>query len=336
MVYIVSCLSHLIQASFANSIAKELRFFYGNKFILGVVVTSKLADQRINYTTWRPDEESTILPGGGFLEVNNLPSLFQTIGYLKYFYREEGNILLRGQCDWYGSLSAKLFRPIDKDIRVQSRIEKIGEIVQNQMVDVNGKQVLSDVPIYAREPLLQHYGLSTQWLDFVDNIWVALWFACHQAVPAPGGYSFRKVDSHLAFEAGSEKKARNGISWSEGLSYIILVKTGLGKEIEPGLIKTKDMSVIDLRKACPSFFVRPHAQHGLLAKLCGNKTDFSENIVGIIGVPKSLALEWLGDGRLINVPSLFPSPNYDAGYARLLNVARAGDDVYGKCEIIYP
>ncbi|WP_420914265.1 FRG domain-containing protein [Comamonas aquatica] len=28
---------------------------------------------------------------------------------------------------------------------------------------------------------MQHYGLNTTWIDIVDNIWVALWFACHEA-----------------------------------------------------------------------------------------------------------------------------------------------------------
>ncbi|GAA0468199.1 hypothetical protein Ade02nite_79030 [Paractinoplanes deccanensis] len=37
----------------------------------------------------------------------------------------------------------------------------------------------SGVPRYAAEPLLQHYGIRTRWLDLVGNIWSALWFACH-------------------------------------------------------------------------------------------------------------------------------------------------------------
>jgi hypothetical protein len=46
---------------------------------------------------------------------------------------------------------------------------------------VDAMPIFQQIKLFSHEPLLQHYGLATTWIDLVDNIWVALWFACHKA-----------------------------------------------------------------------------------------------------------------------------------------------------------
>jgi hypothetical protein len=159
------------------------------------------------------------------------------------------------------------------------------------------------VPRYAAEPLLQHYGLRTRWLDVVDNLWVALWFACHRFVQA---------DEHIHV-------VRRNIA-DGGEEYVFIVTVGLQEEmteVQPGLYRSPTAArVIDLRKAVPSFYLRPHAQHGLLIRPLG---DVGELQLAAFEVPLSRALEWLGSSVLLSPFGLYPPASVDVGYRRLLN-----------------
>jgi hypothetical protein len=46
--------------------------------------------------------------------------------------------------------------------------------------------------------------------------------------------------------------------------------------------------------------------------------DYNSAVVGSIRVSLDDALDWLGEGKLVNVHSLFPPPFYDEGYRILL------------------
>ena len=56
-------------------------------------------------------------------------------------------------------------------------------------VRINDPSTVDNEPIHklATEPLLQHYGIETRWLDVVDSVPHALFFATHQLVASPRG-----------------------------------------------------------------------------------------------------------------------------------------------------
>ena len=171
---------------------------------------------------------------------------------------------------------------------------------------------------YAHEALLQHYGLKTTWIDLVDNIWVALWFACHNARTAG------PCSEYLHFERRIPRID------TTGKAYILLIAADAAAPdpTRPGLSAGANTELIDLRIAAPSFFVRPHAQHGLLMRMKGNHTqrplEYGAQIRGILEIDLADALEWLGNSTALSTHSLFPPPAYDNGYNTLLQAQFQG------------
>jgi hypothetical protein len=129
------------------------------------------------------------------LEIRSLPVLVKAVGYLKYLF--SGQVFLRGQSRLYGkSILPTLYRGTragtrsKADARIQTLIRQSAEWkcehkdhhrtkCTEKVARSTARLVSGGVPRYAVEPLLQHYGIRTRWLDVVDNLWVALWFACH-------------------------------------------------------------------------------------------------------------------------------------------------------------
>jgi hypothetical protein len=81
----------------------------------------------------------------------------------------------------------------------------------------------------------------------VDNLWVGLWFACHQ---------FERVGTHAHIVRAVPTGADDAV-----FLIAVVVNHGL-EESEPGFYRSASARVIDLRKALPSFYVRPHANMG--------------------------------------------------------------------------
>ena len=239
--------------------------------------------------------------------------LVQAAGYLKHNRAQEKKkaVYFRGQNKLYSTLQPTLYRKMIKmrgrekrDVAILGFLEKIRK----------DKSILRAVDPWVQEPLLQHYGLKTRWLDVIDNVWIALWFACHTAHP------FGKHGEFLHFE---KRIVRHTIP-AERYAYILLLESATTPDANagPGCYIDSNSATIDLRVAAPSQFIRPHAQHGLcLQALSGHgkpKTDFSELLCGIIRVDLEDALEWLGNGDLLSVHALFPPPPYDFGFQELL------------------
>jgi len=193
-----------------------------------------------------------------------------------------------------------------------------------------GAAFIANTPKELREPLLQHYGYATRWIDLVDNAWIALWFGLNECVEYRGKsasgpsvhwiYRKRRPAASLppVGEAGPESD----------YAYILLFQPGedaAPDESLPGLAVGKNWTVADLRRGTPSLYVRPHAQHGLLARRTAYcdvaSTDLSDGVVGRVRVHLVLADEWLGAGNLLSVHHLFPPPHFDGGYWRLLGRA---------------
>jgi hypothetical protein len=179
------------------------------------------------------------------------------------------------------------------------------------------------------EPLLQHYGLRTRWIDTVDNIWIALWFACHDFVVEEKS---KRYAHHLRRSVAQEP---------DGYAYISVISSGLVEPVgTPGCWEGSMSRVIDLRVTAPSVYLRPHAQHGLLIA-ASNWNEIETIDIGplhqaSLKIRLGDALEWLGDGTMLRPFVLFPPATVDHGYRRLLEYAKPPPANLGKFLVYGP
>ncbi|MET3355643.1 UNVERIFIED_ORG: hypothetical protein ABID33_003568 [Xanthobacter viscosus] len=239
--------------------------------------------------------------------VQNPHALIQAAGYLKHIAEPYERVFYRGQSKLHGSLKPSLYRDIKDRKKEDKKHEKLNKIISTFNESAS---IFDNIPPYAVEPLLQHYGIKTSWIDLVDNIWVAIWFSVYQC------HSFGKASQFIHFEQRSPKEGKFG--------YILCVAVDENMNLSPrkGTIRGDHTELVDLRIAVPSVFLRPHAQHGLLFRDKGSngsrEIDYSKYIKGIVRYSLSDAISWLGKGIIHDVRALFPPPFYDNGYAILL------------------
>ena len=209
--------------------------------------------------------------------VSTAHALIQAAGYLKFVEGpHKKSVFFRGQRQLYGALSPTLYRGIATQNAQSRRTTAIAEACRTIAGD---NAIFDQVPPEAHEALLQHYGLNTSWIDLVDNVWVALWFACHRA-KASGDHG-----QFLHFER------RNPADDASPFAYILLVATDLVQSdpFVPGLWRGPRTELIDLRVAAPSIFLRPHAQHGVLFRMRADSIrrpiDYGVQVLDIIRSP---------------------------------------------------
>ena len=243
--------------------------------------------------------------------IKSVHDLTQFIGYGKYINSIYHNVFLRGQTDLYnGALIPSLYRDRSRINTLTSRYnERINELKKNI-------KSFSQYERVVLEPLLQHYGIKTPYIDLVDNIWVALWFALHQT-------KAKLINSHeYIYYCNSENE----------YSYILLIATDAIKNSnQRGVYVGEQTKLIDLRKALPSYFLRPHAQHAyMLRKKIEYPEDYSDLVIGIARIPTALGIKWLGVNDFLTVSSLFPAAYFDFGYSILLKKYPEEDVSYVK------
>lgn len=234
------------------------------------------------------------------IEVKSYRALARVIGY--HWYRSENAVLLRGQVECYGSLRASACRaPAEgwTGLGLDAFCERFR---RDTGLDVGGGEK------HSTEPLLQHYGIKTRWLDFVDSIPHALYFATHAQVPSPFTAGHQ---TYLAAPAG------------RGVIYIVdagklsqLSEDGVGV---PGLFQTDWGGVVcDLRRAKPALALRPHAQHGWLVRASDAAPDLWGRLILKVVFDVEAALRWLGGGESLAREAMFPPPAWDGMFKFLL------------------
>lgn len=279
------------------------------------------------------------------LQINSLPSLIQAIGYPKYrLYRDGVRIYYRGQTELYKTqrdeVGRYFFQPSAlRGVKQQSVAVKVRNMIASQIKELRHMQnSLRDSAVFpdaVLEGLLQQYGLPTTWIDVVDNIWVALWFACFR----PDRTESVRISSRGAKVDGLDKvpsrsfvhMIRRDIDEErDGYAYILLLgATDKGRG--EGRFATE---VVDLRCRIPSVYIRPHVQHGLLIRLASsNELNMVSLIKGVIRIRLCDALKWMGDGRILTPESMMPPPNYDAGFRGLLEGESRGS---GEGQLHFP
>ena len=261
----------------------------------------------------RGTKATTNAQGQIVFQVRDTHTLIQAAGYLKHVRGKQSELVyFRGESKLYSTLPPTAFRGISTHRAVSKAISRVNAAISQF------SRPLESTGSYAHEALLQHYGLKTTWIDLVDNIWVALWFACHNAK------SVGPCGEYLHFERRIPRTDPTG------KAYVLLIAADAvapDKKL-PGFYAGATTELIDLRMAAPSVFVRPHAQHGLLMRKKGNTvqrpTDYSSQVRGILEIDLADALEWLGNSTALSTHSLFPPPSYDNGYGNLLSVGFQG------------
>jgi len=244
------------------------------------------------------------------LHVDNSHALVQAAGYLKYKQAREHKkgVFFRGQTKLYSSLTPSLLRGVNDGPPNVKRRARLNDFLAK--IDVE-KRVLRNVNPSCREALLQHYGIRTTWIDVVDNVWIALWFACHEAL------SKGWPEQYLHFE-----KRIPGVKAQ--YAYLLLLSSAFFEPVDsqPGHYRDERSETIDLRVAVPSHFVRPHAQHGVLVRRLSKSrlpvSDCTPLIVGTVRTELTNALDWLGNASTLVPHSIFPPAFYDSGYLELL------------------
>lgn len=246
--------------------------------------------------------ETIELPCGKSIKVYTIKTvhdLTQFIGYGKYMNCQKHNVYLRGQTSLYsGKMTPSLYRNKTNIVSInQNYSTRINKLIK----EVKSFQGYNRKTL---EPLLQHYGIKTPYIDLVDNVWVALWFSLHQA-------KAETINSHEHIYYYPNENE---------YSYIFLIATDALKHTEDKGIYVGESTILaDLRNSLPSYFLRPHAQHAYMLRkkdrLCN---DYSDLIVGIARIPTKLGFEWMGNSEFLTVRSLFPAAYFDSGYKLLL------------------
>lgn len=243
--------------------------------------------------------ESLRFEGAPCLRVHSYRALVRVVGYFKY--HAGTTLLYRGQTRCFGKMKASLHRrpTPPSDAETESFLARFRTVME---VDRTAVMKLST------EPLLQHYGLDTRWLDVVDSLPHALFFACHELCDSPqvkGTRTFlpslREFGFIYVLDMGHLRPVRRGKSTVVGYS-----RTSLA------------LKLADLRALKPSNALRPHAQHGLLTTAPSSTSDLWPHLVARIAVPVRDARAWIA-GEATDRTSLFPPPVWDTFYGMMLS-----------------
>jgi hypothetical protein len=267
-------------------------------------------------------------------EVFSVFGFNRIVGYLKYLNRTYANVYSRGECKLHKSLIPSLYR---EKTDIKNEDKKVTAIVNKFFSDPKLSTSLSldisdkENSRHRIEGVLQHYGATTSFLDVVDNHWIALWMGLNkyevkQQIDFYAEYKERKIPFVDKLCANSDYADED--KWEDAIyQYVLLIATPIADEHSMnGINKTKDFIEIDLRKALPSTYLRPHAQHGLVIKKNVSKGnpqkedfDISTNVVCIVKIRIDRAKTWIGNGELLTQDNLIPPPGYDPGYDLLLS-----------------
>lgn len=264
----------------------------------------------------------------GCIDIYTPHALIQIAGFIKYKMKND-IIVYRGQTRDYGVLEPSLYRN-KKGNRLGNTSSKRKTSDLHVIIDELDRRnaFLGAVDKYYYEAILQHYGFKTRYIDFVDNIWVALVFSSLSW----HSNEYNKQDELMYFN-------------NKGYGYIYILSAGKkNSDINDNIKTDKLYEVIDLRESIPSLYLRPHAQHGILIKkipirnrLTTSQTDMYNDIIAKLRIRKTTIIKWINNSKLLTPEFLFPSTYFDDGYSRLLerNIMELYSDLLSSNKLKY-
>jgi hypothetical protein len=226
-----------------------------------------------------------------YLKIRDFPILAGFTGYLKFQCRKrdgKAKVFYRGQNKDF-DLTPSLFRDYD-DIeidnkRIANRLKAYKELLEKTSVLYKARRFKNE----NLNPILQHYGIRTPWIDLVDNIFVAIWFAINKFEENSNGI--------LECKPSSEK---------HGWIYYFQVND--------------DIEYYDLRERHSSLSLRLHSQHGISATRKDSdwnihNRNLDEYVCARVKFP--ITDDWLLRGRIFNPAFMFPGEKFDNTYKYL-------------------
>lgn len=282
-------------------------------------------------------------------DVFSTSALNQLIGHAKFKNATYGNVYYRGVNGLFNNVMPSIMRKrkygdahdlnqiinrICDDDYFKESLKLKGFIYSKKVEDIKRNKGIKKYNRYRVEALLQHYAGKTRFIDVVDNHWVAMWMGLQTFHAHGKGNQFcdcRKRELNI-IEIYDLLKSCDSLSSlpdskNDFYEYIILIAMPYSSnDIVDGVMESSEFVEVDLRKALPSIYLRPHAQHALVVRRRDNNNtentasyyDMASQVIGILRISIDRASIWLGDGALLTSDNLFPSPSVDQGYNNLL------------------
>ena len=232
--------------------------------------------------------------------------LARLAGHLKHNLGQPLNgyqVFMRGQSNDYPRMQPSMCRNIDcTQNNFQVRYEAYEKLVSEIRNVNNLKRFQGEIG----GAILQHYGIRTPWLDLVDNLFIALWFACHNRTNSePFQYIPRSLGEF-------------------GWIYFLRLEDPMDRESifeNHGVIVGENSKWCDLRCYQTSLSLRAHTQHGIFASrsnLDNLSYDLGDFVVSAVKFPVTREfISLLNEFIPFSTAYMFPSSYYDNTYKNL-------------------
>jgi len=212
-------------------------------------------------------------------------------------------VYCRGQDRHFNSMKPSLFRAPNDHYSTQCLLEAEADFAAELATASAAKRFQrGNLPA-----LLQHYGVRTSWLDVVDNLYVAIWFATHS----------RRGDAWIDIRDGEY-----------GWLYFISTDG-----------PTARLTVVDFRSEHHHLSTRPHSQHGASVTREGNNWSgttlgFEDFVVATVRL--RCRSHWRLHGFMASEQYLFPDASEDntlklLQQPRTSKLLRKTEKKYGFC-----
>jgi hypothetical protein len=249
--------------------------------------------QRLKDFINRRRSGGTIIESNGryCLDVRDPATLADFFAFCKTVRRGRGrHVFLRGHGQHHTAMVPTLFRTANDASERATRWAGYREFLQHLPALVEGTR-------FTRRnfgAVLQHYGFHTPWLDVVDDLHAAIWFALHDFTNKGGQCIYRLT------------KRPHG--------WIAVISTPRGPHVQ------------NLREQHSSMNTRCNVQQGYsLAMQYDNEEapsrqhDFIASVIHMVRIPTSKP--WQPGGYRGSAAYFFPSREQDDTYRQLLNPA---------------
>lgn len=249
----------------------------------------KTPSQIARFIERHPQVDATPHEDGGvpWLDVSEPAVLANFVAFCKTSRRGRGrSVFLRGQRQRYPTMVPSLFRLPSLGLRAQ-RWAAYQDFLERLPALVHGTRFTKR----NFGAVLQHYGFRTPWLDVVDDLHTAIWFALNQRE-----------------SVGSECTYR---STTGAFGWVLVIAMPPGGHIQ------------NLREDHSSMNSRCNVQQGYSLAMQYDdvdephvEQDFITSVVGTVRIPNNK--RWQLRGFRSSESFFFPSPDHDNTYKQLL------------------
>lgn len=222
--------------------------------------------------------------------IKSQDELTKIIEEIKSKTPKENLLLFRWQINHYDKIHSGKSRP---HAFVNTEVENGWNTIVNRITGHSEKNVKYN------QSILQHYGFQTYFLDLTSNFITAAWFACNKYTKMPP-----------CLWIGNTLKLHDEVTYkevNEWIWYLYILEIPNHKKM------IKDNELFDISNE--SIFSRPIKQDAFLILDNPNeKIDPNNFIKKILKIDRSI---FKSEKK---AEDLFPHPNKDIGYEKLLNV----------------